>query len=139
MTKPSRWINWLRLAKARFSTWQAEIMSGKTIFKRIIDKEIPADIVYEDDRCLAFRDVAPQAPTHVLVVPKREIASLDALSDADAELVAHIWLVIRDLARKLNLGSGYRVVVNCGRDGGQSVDHLHFHLLGGRPMTWPPG
>jgi histidine triad (HIT) family protein len=114
-------------------------MAGTTIFKRIIDKEIPAQIVYEDDRCLAFRDVAPQAPTHVLVIPKKEIASLDALSDADADLVAHIWLVIRNLAQALSLTDGYRVVVNCGRDGGQSVDHLHFHLLGGRPLTWPPG
>ena len=114
-------------------------MSGKTIFKKIIDKELPADIVYEDDRCLAFRDVAPQAPVHVLVIPKQEIASLDGLDDGDAELVAHIWLVIRDLARNLNLGGGYRVVVNCGRDGGQSVDHMHFHLLGGRQLTWPPG
>ena len=114
-------------------------MSGKTIFKKIIDKELPADIVYEDDRCLAFRDVAPQAPVHVLVIPKQEIASLDGLDDGDAELVAHIWLVIRDLALNLNLGGGYRVVVNCGRDGGQSVDHMHFHLLGGRQLTWPPG
>jgi histidine triad (HIT) family protein len=110
-----------------------------TIFKRIINREIPADIVYEDDRCLAFRDISPQAPTHVLVVPKREIASLDALTDDDAELIAHLWLVIRDLARKLNLASGYRVVVNNGAEAGQSVDHLHFHLLGGRPMRWPPG
>jgi histidine triad (HIT) family protein len=114
-------------------------MADTTIFKKIIDKEIPAQIVYEDDRCLAFRDVAPQAPTHVLVIPKKEIASLDSIDDADAELLAHIWLVIRDLARELNLGSGYRVVVNCGRDGGQSVDHLHFHLLGGRQLSWPPG
>jgi histidine triad (HIT) family protein len=111
----------------------------KTIFKKIIDKEIPAQIVYEDDQCLAFRDVAPQAPVHVLVIPKREIASLDDLSEGDAELVAHIYLVIRDLARELGLAGGYRVVVNCGRDGGQSVDHLHFHLLGGRQLTWPPG
>ena len=111
----------------------------KTIFQRIIDREIPADIVYEDDRCLAFRDVAPQAPTHVLVIPKREIASIDALTDADAELIAHLWLVIRDLARSLQLGDGYRVVVNNGPGAGQSVDHLHFHLLGGRPLTWPPG
>ena len=112
---------------------------GKTIFKKIIDKEIPAQIVYEDDRCLAFRDVAPQAPVHVLVIPKREIASLDELSDGDAELVAQIYLVIRNLARELGLTDGYRVVLNCGRDGGQSVDHLHFHLLGGRQLTWPPG
>ncbi len=112
---------------------------SKTIFKKIIDKEIPAQIVYEDDRCLAFRDVAPQAPTHVLVIPKKEIASLDDLDDGDAELVGHIYLVIRNLARELGLDGGYRVVVNCGRDGGQSVDHLHFHLLGGRQLKWPPG
>jgi histidine triad (HIT) family protein len=114
-------------------------MAGKTIFKKIVDKEIPAQIVYEDDQCLAFRDVAPQAPTHVLVIPKKEIASLDDISNDDAKLLAHIWIVIRNLARELKLGDGYRVVVNCGRDGGQSVDHLHFHLLGGRQLTWPPG
>jgi histidine triad (HIT) family protein len=110
-----------------------------SIFQRIIDKEIPAKIVYEDETCLAFHDVAPQAPTHVLVIPKQEIKSIDALTEGDAELIAHIWLVIRDVARQLNLSDGYRVVVNNGRDGGQSVDHLHFHLLGGRQMTWPPG
>ena len=114
-------------------------MTGKTIFKKIIDREIPADIVYEDDRCLAFRDVAPQAPVHVLVIPTREVASLDALEDGDAALIDHIWLVIRDLARTLNLPGGYRAVGNCGRDGGQSVDHLHFHLLGGRQLVWPRG
>jgi histidine triad (HIT) family protein len=114
-------------------------MAGKTIFKRIIDGEIKAEVIYEDDRCLAFRDIAPQAPTHVLVIPKREIASLDAVTDEDAALLGHLWLVIRNLARQLNLGSGYRVVANCGADGGQTVDHLHFHLLGGRQMTWPPG
>lgn len=115
------------------------VMSEKTIFKRIIDKEIPADIVYEDDLCLAFRDIAPKAPTHVLVIPKQEIRSINELSNEDAVLVAHLWLVIRDLATKLELGNGYRVVVNCGPDGGQSVDHLHFHLLGGRSLSWPPG
>jgi len=110
-----------------------------TIFKKIIDREIPADILFEDDCCLAFRDVAPQAPTHVLVIPKKEIASLANLEDADAALIAHIYLVIRNLARQLGLDDGYRVVVNSGRDGGQSVDHLHFHLLGGRQLKWPPG
>ncbi len=111
-----------------------------TIFKRIIDREIPATIVYEDDRCLAFHDVAPQAPTHVLVIPKKEIASIEALADDDAALVGHLWSVIRNLARQLGVDqSGYRVVVNCGADGGQTVDHLHFHLLAGRVMTWPPG
>jgi histidine triad (HIT) family protein len=113
---------------------------SKTIFQKIADREIPADIVYEDDQCVAFRDVSPQAPTHVLVVPRRAIPSLDALSAEDAALVGHLWLVIRDLARKLGLAEGgYRVVANCGVDGGQTVDHIHFHLLGGRAMAWPPG
>lgn len=110
-----------------------------TIFKKIIDMEIPANIMYEDDQCLAFHDVAPQAPTHVLVIPKKEIASLDEVADDDEALVGHMWMVIRNLAKELNLGDGYRVVVNCGRDGGQSVDHLHFHILGGRSLKWPPG
>jgi histidine triad (HIT) family protein len=114
-------------------------MSEPTIFKRIIDKEIPAEIVYEDDRCLAFRDVSPQAPTHVLVIPKKEIASIDDMADEDAQLVGHLWNVIRRLAAQLRLDAGYRVVCNCGPDGGQTVDHLHFHLLGGRSLTWPPG
>ena len=111
-----------------------------TIFKRIIDREIQADIVYEDDLCLAFRDVKPQAPTHVLVIPKQEIASVDAIEDSDGETIAHLWRVIRDLARTLQIEkSGYRVVVNCGANAGQTVDHLHFHLLGGRSLEWPPG
>jgi histidine triad (HIT) family protein len=114
-------------------------MAEKTIFQRIIDKEIPANIIFEDDQCLAFHDVAAQAPIHVLVIPKRPIESIATMADDDAELIAHMWMVIRDLARQLKLDRGYRVVVNCGRDGGQSVDHLHFHLLGGRQMNWPPG
>lgn len=114
-------------------------MSGKTIFQRIIDREVPADIVFEDEQCLAFRDVSPQAPTHVLVIPKKPIASFSDLDASDAELIGHIGLVIRDLARTLGLEGGYRVVANCGADAGQSVDHLHFHLLGGRALTWPPG
>jgi histidine triad (HIT) family protein len=114
-------------------------MGEKTIFKRIIDGEIPANRVYEDDRCLAFHDINPQAPVHVLVIPKREIASVDDLQDEDQPLVGHLWKVMRDLARQLGLGDGYRVVVNCGRHGGQEVPHLHFHLLGGRQMKWPPG
>ncbi len=112
---------------------------AKTIFKRIIDGEIPARIIYQDQQCLAFHDVLPQAPTHVLLIPKQEIASLDQLTDADAALVGHIWTVIPKLARQLNLTDGYRVVVNCGPQAGQSVDHLHFHILGGRPLSWPPG
>ena len=110
-----------------------------TIFQRIIDKEIPAKIVYEDDRCLAFHDVNPQAPTHGLVIPKKAIPSVAAISDDDAELIGHLWKVIRDLAAQLKLDGGYRVVANNGPDGGQSIDHLHFHLLGGRKLEWPPG
>ena len=111
----------------------------KTIFKRIIDKEIPADIVYEDDLCLAFHDVSPQAPTHVLGIPKKEIASLVDVQDEDAALIVHLFAVVRKLAVELGLADGYRTVINCGSDGGQSVDHLHIHLLGGRALTWPPG
>ena len=113
---------------------------SKTIFKRIIDKEIPVALLFEDDLCLAFRDINPQAPTHVLVIPKKEIPSLENLADEDQALLGHLWIVIRNLARELGLSeAGYRVVANCGRDGGQSVDHLHFHILGGRPLAWPPG
>jgi len=114
-------------------------MAGKTIFKRIIDRDIPADIVFEDDLCLAFRDISPQAPTHFLVIPKKEIPSLDALTPADEPLIGHIHSVIRDIARKLGLTTGYRVVANCGPDAGQAVHHLHFHVLAGRALTWPPG
>lgn len=111
----------------------------KTIFKRIIDSEIPANIIYQDDRCLAFRDIAPQAPTHFLVIPKQEIASVADLSDSDGELIGHLILVARKLGKELGLADGYRLVINCGANGGQSVDHLHVHVLGGRPMLWPPG
>ncbi|MFN3152975.1 histidine triad nucleotide-binding protein [Bremerella sp.] len=114
-------------------------MSEKTIFKRIIDKEIPADVIYEDDLCLAFKDIAPKAPTHVLIIPKKEIATVDDLADEDAALIGHMWIVIRNLARDLGLEEGYRVIVNCKEAGGQEVPHLHYHLLGGRKMTWPPG
>jgi len=114
-------------------------MSEATIFKKIIDGEIPADVVFEDELRLAFHDISPQAPTHLLVIPKKEIASIDAIADEDQSLIAHLWVVIRNLAREFKLASGYRVVVNCGSDGGQTVDHLHFHLLAGRSLTWPPG
>ena len=114
-------------------------MPEKTIFKRIIDGEIPAQILHDDDQCLAFVDISPQAPTHVIVIPKKEIPSLNEVADEDASLVGHLIVVIRKLAAQLKLDDGYRVVVNCGPYGGQSVDHLHFHLLGGRPLKWPPG
>jgi histidine triad (HIT) family protein len=113
--------------------------TGGTIFAKIINREIPADIVYEDDLCLAFRDINPQAPTHVLIIPKREIPSLAQAADTDAPLLGHLLIVARKLAEQLGLSNGYRTVLNCGRDGGQSVDHLHVHLLGGRSLGWPPG
>ncbi len=111
----------------------------KTIFQRILDKEIPAEILYEDDQCLAFRDIGPQAPVHFLVIPKRAIASLAEAQDADAELLGHLLIVARRVAGQEGLSNGFRTVLNCGADGGQSVDHLHVHVLGGRKLSWPPG
>ena len=114
-------------------------MSEKTIFKKIIDREIPADIVYEDDLCLAFNDVSPQAPTHVLLIPKKEIPTVNDLTEDDQQLMGHMILVAGRLARELGAGDGYRLVVNCGPDAGQEVYHIHIHLLAGRKMKWPPG
>lgn len=113
--------------------------TGTTIFTKIINRQIPADIVYEDDLCLAFRDIHPQAPTHVLVIPKREIASLADAAETDAPLLGHLLIAAQKVAKQLGLTNGYRTVLNCGRDGGQSVDHLHVHVLGGRSLSWPPG
>jgi histidine triad (HIT) family protein len=112
---------------------------AETVFAKIIRGEIPARIEHDDDLCLAFHDVAPQAPVHVLVIPKRPIATLADTQESDAALLGHLVLVATQVARSLGLGNGYRLVVNCGRDGGQSVDHLHVHLLGGRSLGWPPG
>lgn len=112
---------------------------AETVFSRIIRGEIPARIVHDDDRCMAFHDVAPQAPVHVLVIPKRPIPSLADATAGDADLLGHLVVVATELARTLGLSEGYRLVVNCGADGGQSVDHLHVHLLGGRRLAWPPG
>lgn len=113
--------------------------SEKTIFKKIIDKEIPADIVHEDEHCLAFRDISPQAPTHILVIPKKEIESLAQAEDEDSALLGHLLITARKVAEQQGLTNGYRTVLNCGADGGQSVDHLHVHVLGGRALGWPPG
>ncbi len=111
-----------------------------TIFAKIIRREIPADIVYEDDLALAFRDINPQAPVHVLVIPKRPIPRLsDANPDTDQDLLGHLLLTVKTVAAQLGLQKGYRVVINNGNDGGQTVSHLHLHILGGRFMTWPPG
>lgn len=114
-------------------------MAEKTIFKKIIDGEIPANIVHDDEHCLVFHDISPKAPVHVLVIPKKEIATLDDIADEDQALMGHLWLVVRDVARKLGLEEGYRVVVNCKENGGQEVPHVHLHLMGGRRLNWPPG
>lgn len=116
-----------------------KMSANKTIFKRIIDGEIPAKIVFEDDRCLAFHDVGPQAPTHVLVIPKQEIPSLADVGPSDAALLGHLLVVASQLAKTLSLSNGFRCVINAGGDGGQTVPHLHIHLLGGRALSWPPG
>lgn len=110
-----------------------------TIFKKIIDRQIPADIVYEDDLALAFRDVNPQAPTHVLVIPKHEIASLKQADAQHVSLLGHLLWVANQVAEQEGLANGYRTVINCGPDAGQTVDHLHIHVLGGRSLGWPPG
>lgn len=111
-----------------------------TVFSKIINKEIPANVVYEDELCLAFRDVNPQAPTHILVIPKKPLVSLAEGTSEDQALLGHMMLKIGEIARQENLESdGYRVVTNTGEHGGQSVFHLHFHILGGRKMSWPPG
>ena len=111
----------------------------ETIFTKIIQKEIPADILYEDDECLAFRDISPQAPVHFLVIPKKPIVSVAAATDEDTNLLGHLLRVVARVAAAENLAAGYRVVTNIGKQGGQSVDHLHLHVLGGRSLTWPPG
>ncbi|TVQ07265.1 MAG: histidine triad nucleotide-binding protein [Leptolyngbya sp. DLM2.Bin27] len=115
-------------------------MSGDTIFGKIIRKEIPANIVYEDDLCLAFTDVDPKAPTHILVIPKKPIPKLADAAPEDKELLGHLLLTVKAVADQVGLTeNGYRVVINTGSDGGQTVFHLHLHLLGGRGLGWPPG
>ena len=110
-----------------------------SIFTKIIDREIPADIVFEDDVCLGFRDISPKAPTHILVIPKKEIVSLADLTSEDEAIVGRCIVAASKIAAQEGLSNGYRLVCNCGDEGGQEVPHLHFHLMGGRQMTWPPG
>ncbi|MGB2692821.1 MAG: histidine triad nucleotide-binding protein [Thermodesulfobacteriota bacterium] len=111
-----------------------------TIFKKIIDKEIPADIVYEDDLCLAFNDIDPKAPVHILIIPKKEIPSMAEVSQDDQGLLGHLLVIASQVAKEQGISdSGYRLVANTNNEGGQEVHHLHIHLLGGRQMTWPPG
>jgi len=109
------------------------------LFCKIIAGEIPSKKVYEDDQVLAFYDIAPEAPVHFLVIPKKHIPSPAAIDGENSAVVAHIFTVIAQLSRELGLENGYRVVTNCGKDAGQSVEHLHFHVLAGRSLAWPPG
>ena len=110
-----------------------------TIFSKVIRREIPADIVYEDELCLAFRDINPQAPTHVLLIPKKEIAKLSSADGADQALLGHMMLAAAKVARQLGVEDAFRLVVNNGAEAGQSVFHLHLHILAGRKLRWPPG
>lgn len=109
------------------------------IFCKIAAKEIPSNVVYEDDKILCFHDLDPQAPVHVLIIPKKHIASMDDVQPEDQELLGYIMTKVKEIAAELGLENGYRLVNNCGEDGLQTVQHIHFHLLGKRKMTWPPG
>ena len=112
----------------------------KTIFQKIADHEIPANLVYEDDQVVAFRDLHPAAPIHILIVPRKPIPRIGAAAEADGALLGHLLLKAAEVARLAGLNQdGYRLVINNGPNGGESVPHLHCHILGGRPMTWPPG
>ncbi|MBD1905376.1 histidine triad nucleotide-binding protein [Funiculus sociatus GB2-A5] len=113
--------------------------STDTIFTKIIRREIPADIVYEDDLALAFKDIQPQAPVHILVIPKKPIPQLADAESQDHALMGHLLLTVKRVAEQAGLSNGYRVVINNGDDGGQTVPHLHLHILGKRQMKWPPG
>ena len=110
-----------------------------TIFSKIIRREIPADIVYEDDLCLGFRDITPQAPTHILVIPKKPIPKLSDAQPEDKALLGLLLYAVSEIAKEQKLGNGYRTVINTGEEGGQTVFHLHLHLLAGRNLGWPPG
>ncbi|KAI5629272.1 histidine triad nucleotide-binding protein 1, partial [Silurus asotus] len=112
---------------------------GDTIFGKIIRKEIPANIIYEDEQCIAFHDVSPQAPIHFLVVPRKPIPQISKAEACDAALLGHLMLVGKKCAEQVGLPNGYRMVVNEGPHGGQSVYHVHLHVLGGRQLSWPPG
>ncbi len=115
-------------------------MADKTLFEKICDKEIPATIVYEDEQCVAFRDISPQAPLHILIIPRKAIPRVGLAVADDGALLGHLLLTAAQVARSEGIAeSGYRLVINNGPDGGEAVPHLHVHLLGGRQLLWPPG
>jgi histidine triad (HIT) family protein len=115
-------------------------MPGKTLFEKIADREIPADIVYEDDQCICFRDINPQAPVHLLIVPRKPITRISETADDDAAILGHLLLTANKVSKQEGFAeSGFRTVINNGKDGGEEVPHLHLHILAGRKLNWPPG
>uniref|UniRef100_A0A2H1W0R4 SFRICE_023510 n=1 Tax=Spodoptera frugiperda TaxID=7108 RepID=A0A2H1W0R4_SPOFR len=133
-------IFFTKMAGGEVELAQSAAPGGDTIFGKILRKEIPAKFVYEDDQCVAFHDVNPQAPTHILVIPRKPITQLSKADDNDEQLLGHLLIAARKVAHQEGLDkSGFRLVINDGKNGAQSVYHLHIHILGGRQMHWPPG
>ena len=114
-------------------------MTKKTLFEKIIDREIPADIIYEDDLCIAINDINPKAPIHVLLIPKKPIPKLSDCNEGDKELLSHLFLKVSEIASLCNIPESFRVNINNGEEAGQEVFHLHIHIMGGRKFNWPPG
>ncbi|MEY4394092.1 MAG: histidine triad nucleotide-binding protein [Gemmataceae bacterium] len=114
-------------------------MLAENIFLKIINRQIPAKLIHEDDLCIAFHDIHPQAPTHILIIPKKEIRTHDDIGEEDEKTLGRMHIVAKKIASQLGLKDGYRLVLNCNEHGGQTVPHLHMHLLGGRHLSWPPG
>jgi len=131
-------LNYFKLKKKYISVILKE-MSNKTLFQKIIDREIPSEIIYEDVFCIAINDVDPQAPIHVLLIPKKPIPKLSDCTNEDKDLLAHLMLTVKKVAVKLNIDDAFRVNINNGEDAGQEIFHLHIHILGGRKFNWPPG
>jgi histidine triad (HIT) family protein len=133
--------SWRRRGRCRlaFGSGKPKDSMSKTLFQKICDREIPGEIVYEDDRVVAFRDIQPKAPVHVLIVPRKPIPRIAEAAPEDHAVLGHLLLKAAEVARKLGLTGGYRLVFNNGPDAGEAVPHLHCHILGGRQMTWPPG
>lgn len=114
-------------------------MTEKTIFAKIIDGDIPSEFIFEDDQCVVFRDISPSAPKHLLVLPRKPIARISEAEDEDEQLLGHLLVVARRVAKQEGLMNGYRIVINDGKEGQQTVLHLHIHVIGGRQLSWPPG
>lgn len=140
-------INKCSIVNLRLNPKNASRHTGKggeymedCVFCKIIKGDIPSEKVYEDDTVMSFKDISPGAPVHVLIIPKKHISSINDLDEADSKIIAHVFMVAKKIAQSLNISeNGYRIVSNTGKDGGQTVPHVHFHMLGGRSLEWPPG